>query len=389
MNKRMPESDITAIIPLLIGVWRRFHKEAGPPDKLQTREFRKVVADIEAFKAGFEKDPSLLAKNYFLNPSLLTSYILYYWVLHYQQGLSIFNELPSTPRRVLDVCSGPAALSLAALRHGANEVIAIDQNLLALELGADICGRYGHALSIRQWDYRKGAIPVTGQFDLIILGHCLGELFPTNNQNWKEKQEQFVLSLLDRLTPEGHLVIIDNSHLEQNSRILHLRDALVEKGVPIQAPCVWKGLCPALQTKDSPCYAQREFEKPTLIKEIQRAAKINLGSLKMTYIIFRNPKAGWPELPEKKLYRIISPPVETFQGKRYYLCGTDGKKNLGSHFKEQPAEARAFDYLRRGELISIDHALEKNNNLDIVQGTTVTLEAACGKPLPQTQEEYE
>lgn len=376
INKKAPPTDLDTIMPLLIGVWRRFHKLSGPADKLQTREFRSVVAAVEKLRHGFES-----GEDYFASPDLLGAYLLYQWVIHYQQGLSLINEIPSVPRKVLDVCSGPAAFAFAALRHGAQEVTAIDRSDAALQMGAQVCGRYGMPLNIRTWKGPNLPLPISGTFDLIILGHCLEELFPSKMPQAEARQKEFIRTLLNRLTPHGFLLCVEDSLAEANQRVLQLRDLLTAEGVPVQAPCVWRGACPALQTPNSPCYAQREMEKPFLIKEIQRAASIKLGSLKMTYLIFRSPQAQWPLLPQQNLYRIISPPVESYHGKRYYLCGTDGKKNLGSHLSEHPQESRAFEYLRRGELISIKGALEKQHSLDVIEGTQLSVEAACGKPL--------
>lgn len=370
-------------MPILMGVWRRFHKEAGPSDRLQTREFRRVVEAIVKMQQGLQQGDELVGIDYFEDPEFVGADLLYNWVVHYQQGLSLLNELPNTPKRVLDICSGTTPFAFAAIRHGARQVFAMDRNLRALELGAEVCGRYGVPVTIRRWNCVRDPFPLTGELDLIIVAHCLGELFPSNQKGWRERQEKFISDLLNRLSPHGHLLLVDSSYLEANKRILELRDHFVGQGVSVQAPCVWRGTCPALQAKNSPCYAQREFEKPALIKEIQRSARINLSSLKMSYILFRSPKAAWPQLPEKDFYRIISPPVDTFQGKRFYLCGTDGKKVLGSHLKEHPVESRAFDYLRRGELISITGALEKQQAFDIIEGSQLTIEAACGKPLPE------
>jgi SAM-dependent methyltransferase len=379
--KKAPETDLENILPLLIGAWRRMRKEGGPADVLQTREFRGVVAAVMQIEKGLNSDKTFLEKDYFADPELLGAYLLYQWIVHYQEGLSVFNELPSTPRRVLDICSGPGAFAFAALRHGASEVFALDRNTAALELGAEICGRYGMPLNIRKWDPLKGPLPVEGQFDLIIIGHCLEELYPSSMKCWPEHQLNFVKSMLARLRLSGHLVIVENSFIESNRRVLHMRDTLVKEGVPVQAPCVWRGDCPALQAKNSPCYAQREFEKPYLIKEIQRACQINLSSLKMTYIIFKAPEAQWPEIGNNPLYRVISPPIDSYDGKRFYLCGTDGKKNLGARLTKFPSESRAFEYLRRGELISVEDSLLKHNSMDIVEGTKLYIKAACGKPL--------
>lgn len=380
-SRKALSSDIENIMPLLINSWRRLNKLSGPADKLQTREFRGVVEAIKALEERSFQGKSLIGQDYFQQTTLLSAYMLYQWVLHYQQGLSLIGELPNAPKRVLDVCSGPAPFAFAALRHGANEVIAADRSLQALTLGAELCGRYGLPLSIRKWAY-GAPLAVEGKFDLIILGHCLEELFPADVKGWQEKQRLFIKMLLAKLTPDGHLMIVDNSFVEANRRVLQLRDILVHEGVPVQAPCVWRGECPALKVNNSPCYAQREFDKPYLVKEIQRASSINLSSLKMTYMIFPNPEAGWPEIGDKKMYRVISPPVESFAGKRFYLCGTDGKKQLSSRLKEYPPESRAFEYLRRGELISFMDVLEKDQAIDIVEGSKVHVEAPCGKPLP-------
>ena len=193
------------------------------------------------------------------------------------------------------------------------------------------------------------------------------------------------MSCSDRLNPDGFLIIIESSLGDVNKRVLQARDRLVKNGVPVQAPCVWQGECPALQTHNSPCYAQREFEKPYLIKEIQRAAEINLSSLKMSYLILKSPKSQWPELTVTPVYRIISPPVDSHQGKSYYLCGTDGKKKLSSHLTEHPKESRAFEYLRRGELIRVTNGLDTRNSIEIIEGTVLTVEAPCGKPIPEKE----
>ena len=376
-------------MPILIGAWRRMLKLGGPADVLQTREFKDVVASVKILQERSDNGQSLSGQDYFKNPQLLGASLLYDWVLHYQQGLSLIGELPETPKRVLDICSGAAPFAFAALRHGAQEVIATDQNLAALQLGAEVCGRYGLPLTVRQWNCLKQPLPLEGKFDLIILGHSLDDLFPAANRGWMEEQNNFLKKLLNLLTPNGQLLLVDSSQNEMNRRVLMLRDSMVHDGIPVQAPCVWRGECPALKA-NSQCYAQRELEKPRLIKDIQRSLSINLNSLKMSYLLFRNPAAGWPDVGNEPLYRVISPPVETFSGKRFYLCGTDGKKQLGSHIEKHPAESKPFEYLKRGELISISGALEKQNAMDIVQGTRLRVVAACGKPLPnfQQNEEY-
>jgi SAM-dependent methyltransferase len=382
-KKKAPHHDLDTIMPLLIAQWRRLRDISGPGDVLQTREFRSVVKAVCEIQEHQFTKKTPTNNDYFSSKEHLGAYMLYYWVIHYQEGLSLINELPKAPERVLDICSGPAPYAFAALRHGASEVIATDRNLEALKQGADICGRYGNSLTIRHWDCLKGRCPAEGKFDLIILSHCLEELFPDTKKRWKEDQDAFLQSLFNRLTPDGHLLITDSSLITHNQRILSLRNRFVNDGVSVQAPCVWRGECPALKAKNSPCYAQREFEKPYLIKEIQRGAKIFLNSLKMSYIIFRHPDADWPTLPEGEHLRIISPPIDTHQGKSYYLCGTQGKKRLSSHLGTLPKKLKAFEYLKRGELITVHDAVTEGNELILTPESEIKIQAACGKPIPQ------
>ena len=144
-------------------------------------------------------------------------------------------------------------------------------------------------------------------------------------------------------------MIVDRSETESNTEILKIRDHFVSRGIAVQAPCVWKGLCPALASK-SPCYAQREFDKPHFMKELQRGAGIFLNSLKMSYLILRSPKAEWPrpDLYNQPYYRVVSPPIESYQGKRYYLCGKEGKEKLDLRIDEKSYT------LQRGSLISLE-----------------------------------
>lgn len=382
-KKKAPHHDLDTIIPLLIGQWRRLRGISGPGDVLQTREFRGVVKAVRDIQSNLFDKQAPSNEDYFSYKEYLGAYMLYYWVVHYLEGLSLINELPVPPRRVLDICSGPAPYAFAALRHGATDVIATDRNLDALTQGAEICGRYGNTLTVRRWDCLNDICPVEGKFDLIILSHALCELFPENKKGWQEEQNAFLRSLMNKLTPDGYLLVTDTSIISRNQRILSLREHFVKEGIPVQAPCVWRGECPALKSKKNPCYAQREFDKPYLISEIQRAAQIFLSSLKMSYVIFRHPDAGWPSLPEGKYHRVTSPPIEVHQSKSFYLCGTQGKKRLSSNLGTLPKKLKAFEYLKRGELISVHQAIDDGQQMVLTPDSEIKIEAACGKPIPQ------
>jgi hypothetical protein len=367
MKKRppVPKADWDLIFPLLIARWRKLLKHPlGPEDRLQTREFQSLIASLKSY----------MQTQTVVSPEDLGAHLMYFWPLQYAEALSLIKELPTPPERVLELGTVAAAYSLAALQHGAKEALAIGENELALKYGADLCGHIGYPISIRTGNYQRlSTLPLEGKWDLIILPYSLFALSSS-------EEIPYIKSLLSLLTPQGHLLLVESSATEVNRRFLRLRDKIAQENLPILAPCLWKGSCPALQHGSSPCFAQRPFEKPFMIKEIQRAAQINLSSLKMSYLILGSPSAPARSLPDN-LYRVVSPPVQTFKGERFFLCGVKGKKTLGTTLKEPTQETKAYAFLKRGDVIAIDEALELDGDLQVTQKTKLKLHSPCDKPV--------
>lgn len=369
MKKRFPTPKPLwdTLYPMLIARFRKLMKlPLGPSDRLQTREFRSLIENVLSYK-----DSKSLASN-----SLLAAYLMYEWPIHYAQGISLLKELPTPPQRVLDLGTKGAPFSLAALQHGALEVLAIGESELGLKYGADLCGHIGYPVSIKIGDCKRlRSLSLEGSWDLIILSYSLFEQFP-----FREDQIAYINQLLPLLSTEGHLLIVEDSSTDVNRSFLQLRDEIARLHIPIHAPCLWKGDCPALKHGASPCFAQRPLDKPFMIKEIQRAANINLSSLKMSYLILKSPQSN-PVTLSKTLYRVVSPFVSTFRGERYFLCGVTGKKTLGTTLKNHPQQSRAFEYLQRGDVISIEHSVDLEDDMQITEKTTVQLKAPCDKPV--------
>lgn len=369
MKKRppavQPEWDI--IFPMIIARWRKMLKlPLGPEDRLQTREFQSVIDHLLEYKQTGDLS----------SIEAIGSYLMYEWPLHYAEGLSLLKELPKIPNRVLELGALGAPFSFAAIKSGATEAFALDENELALKWGADICGHLGYPISIRTCDSRKlRDLPVEGPWDLIILPYSLFKFFSS-----QDSQVTYVQRLLQMLSEDGHLLIVEPSATEINRKFLEFRDKIAELKISIAAPCLWKGSCPALKHSTSPCFAQRPFEKPPMIKDIQRACQINLSSLKMSYLLLRSPRSKDPILKDD-LYRVVSPPVDTYKGERFFLCGVKGKKTIGTTLITLPKQSRAFEYLKRGDVIAVNLASELDNDLQITEKTEVTLHAPCDKPV--------
>lgn len=369
MKKRapLPQPEWDSLFPMLIARWRKLMKlPIGPEDRLQTREFQSLIQNLQEYLSSKEINSN----------EALGAHLLYSWPLQYAEGLSLIKEIPETPLRVLELGATAAPFSLAALRYGATEALAIGDNELTLKYGADLCGHIGYPISVRVGDSKKlHTLPIQGQWDLIILPYSLF----TFSFSFSD-QTNYIKKLTSLLTPNGHLLIVESSASEVNRRFLEMRDMLAEAKLSIKAPCLWKGSCPALKHGSSPCFAQRPLEKPFMIKEIQRAAQINLSSLKMSYLLIGSSEAPSRNLPDN-LYRVVSPPVQTFKGERFFLCGVKGKRTLGTTLKEPSQESKAYQYLKRGDVIAIDDAAELDGDLQVGSKTKLKLYAPCDKPV--------
>lgn len=381
-RRKLPKLDIGELTPYLIQFWRKWMKIAGTKEQLQTREFRQVVelvCQLQSEPADFE-DPQVGRK-------LLGAYILYNWQIHYQQGLSILSEVSRAPRSVLDLCSGPAAFGLAAFSHGAEQVLCLDQSETALRAGAQLCGYRGFAPNWQVWQGPLQPLP-NQTFDLIILGHSLEELFPIRAMRESvDRAGHFLRAAAQRLRPGGHLLLVESSLPETNSWFLELRDNLVQLGFFVQAPCIWQGACPALASK-APCFAQRQMVKSPFLAEIQRAARINASSLKMSYLLLKAPGEPAPQLarssPDETFHRVISPPFDSHLGRRFYLCGEGGKKDLGCRLRDETDHRVAtFRSMQRGGLYRLQNAPERKGHIEVDANTRFSLASQPGRPIPE------
>ncbi|CRX38959.1 small ribosomal subunit Rsm22 family protein [Estrella lausannensis] len=376
-KRKRIETDIEEIMPLLIGIWRKMFKLSGPPDELQTREFRSFVANVKSLYEAESKEQEGSLSQALQSRDLLGAYFLYFWPLRYLEAMHLLGELPKTGYSALDLSVGPSPFAFAALKHGYLDVTSIGSNEGALNLTAEAAGRYGYPLQIRNElaRFKTGS----KRYDLITLSYTLLDLYPSDSLAHSEKRKELVLDLLNSLTPEGYLLIVDGSTEKKNKKILELRDQIVEGGYSIQAPCIYQGRCPALANKNI-CFAQRELQKPYLIQEAQRSGRINMNSLKMSYLIVRSKEASLPDI-QKDLYRIISPPFEERGKKTYYLCGKGGRKKLTSSLETATKETRAFEFIKRGEAIEIQGAQVEGNTFVLNEMSKLRVAAPLSKPL--------
>ena len=378
--------DLNRWIPSLLAVWRRHrrHKE-GPSDRLLQHELKEVVTGVKTLSAGLTGKRQLVGKGYMDDAALLGAYLLFYWPVSYAQARYALGYLPAKPRSVLDLGSGPAPMSFASLDHGASEVTAADRSDLALKLATELAGEAGEPLAVRRWDPLKGNKLPDGSFDLIIMGHLLNELWG-GDENEHGKISELIENAFGSLSKGGAVVVIEPALLLTSRRLLKVRDILVEKGFPILAPCLFKGSCPALKKEGNTCHTDRSWEPPGMIREIAKAAGIHKDALKMSFLIIAPKGAKWPELPEGRIFRIVSEILESNKRLRLVGCGPEGRIGLSIQEKDITEENRVFLRLQRGDVIKIIGAEERESGIALTEKSGISIVTHSGRPLPEPWE---
>lgn len=375
--------DLNRWIPDLLAVWRRHRRlKDGPSDRLLPYELREVTAAVKTLSAGLTGKRQLVGKGYMDDPALLGAYLLFYWPVSYAQARFALGHLPSRPRSVLDLGSGPAPMSFAALDHGAGEVIAADRSEQALRLAAELAGEAGEPLALRKWDPLKGGNIPEGSFDLVMMGHLLNELW-VGDVDEAGKVTGLIEKVSGSLRKGGTLIVIEPALLLTSRRLLKIRDLLVSKGFPIVAPCLFKAECPALKKEGNTCHTDRSWEPPKMVKEIARGAGLHKDALKMSFLILSPKGAKWPELPEGRIFRIVSEILESNKRLRLVGCGPEGRIGLSIMEKDLTEDNKLFLRLKRGDVVSITGAEDRESGVALTANSRLTVLAHGGKPLPE------
>lgn len=381
-----PGRDLEKWIPRLLAVWRKARRgPSGPPDRLSPQELREVGQGVKTLSHGLTRERQLAGARYMDDPKLLGAYLLFYWPVSYAQGRQVLGELPSRPRTVLDLGSGPGPLAFAAMDGGAAEVTAADRSKPALALARELAAEAGEALATRDWDPMKGGELPPGDFSLITMGHVLNELYG-QGEAAIEKRTALCEKILVRLKKGQTLLIMEPALRDTSRDLLQIRDRLVKAGHAVRAPCMYRGDCPALVKDSDWCHAERPWQMPQVVEEIARAAGLHKEALKMSYLALAPKGEDWRALPEGRFFRIVSEPLEGKGRQRYIGCGPEGRVGLAMQEKHRTEKNEQFFHLHRGDIIRITDTEPKGDGLALDDRSEVKVVSPAGKPPPEPWE---
>ena len=375
-------------MPRLVRAWRRLSGESGPENDLSQAEVERVGAAVRALSSGLIKDRALIGRSYMQDASHLGAYLLYFWPTSYVQARHVLKHLPVEAIRrgpALDLGSGPGPMALAASDLGAPQVTLWESSERALEVALALGREANRVLQGERLDLHDVRALEPGRYALIMAGHALNELWSADGEEEAlSKRAQLCEQLLSALSSGGHLVLIEPALRETSRALLSVRDRLIERGHQVEAPCYFKGACPALERERDWCHAELSWTPPPLVARIARAAGRRRERVKMTYVIFtRSLQTAAVVSHPDTVFRLVSEPLHQKGRFEFIGCGPAGRAKLALLKRDRDAALKAsFIKRERWEVLDVQGAERRpDGELRLSKRSTASIYSGPFEPL--------
>jgi ribosomal protein RSM22 (predicted rRNA methylase) len=239
---------------------------------------RNVEHLIETYRSGETPTTPILA-----NREHVLAYAAYrmpatYAVIHAALR-RVHTAVPALqPRTLVDVGAGTGAAAWAAadVWPTIDEVTLLEQSAAAIDLGSRIMANSGRgALQSARWRlWRLSTIePDAVAADVAIAAYVLGEL--------TELQQSGLVGLLVMSAPT--IVVVEPGTPAGYARIISARNALINNGFTIAAPCPHQLSCPMLERGDW-CHFAERLERSHLHR-VAKASELSYEDEKYSYVV--------------------------------------------------------------------------------------------------------
>jgi ribosomal protein RSM22 (predicted rRNA methylase) len=270
--------------------------------------------------------------------------------------------------RVLDIGAGLGATSLGLarfLRHAASKVdrlhvTAVERDAGALALfRALVEALAGLPEEFVPIDLTVARADVTrelpaGEFDLVLLGFVLNELFLEQEPAARPALRAALLQrLLARVSPDGALIALEPALKDSARELMSTRDALVQSApdAHIFAPCLHREPCPMLARERDWCHESLDYALPAPLAEVAKQAGLRFEGLSYAALVLtRAARFG----DDRVLQRIVSDRLPSKGKLELFGCGRDGYQRITRLDRDRGVENAEFEQLRRGDVVEIE-----------------------------------
>lgn len=236
-----------------------------------------------------------------------------------------------TPRRLLDVGSGPGAASWAALETWPSMDAAtwLERSAPFLELAHRLAAGtpLARAEALRRDLTADGDWP---RAELVTASYALAEI-----------AEARLSAVVDRLwaATKGVLTIVEPGTPAGFQRLLRVRERLVDAGADLLAPCPHARACPLV----APDWCHFSIRLPRRRDHLAvKGAEVPFEDEKFAYLIAARPGIA----PAQRRPRVLAPPRVNKGGTALKLCGPEGveERSIGRRDKVAFAHARRLGW---------------------------------------------
>ncbi len=351
-------------------------------------DLKNLSGSVKALSDYFTKKRDERPDNYFRMRRFIAAYDAYFLPSNLLKMMKPLGELFAHTAmrpgrdgsiRILDLGCGPGTAVLGLLTFLAGAGPLEDESALDITLvdatgevvdEAELMIRRGWEAYGDAWPGKKiTAINLKGiaidmkrfndsalsgeKFDLIILSNSIGEISGETGDI-----ALFIKMLAEkRLDLHGSLLIIEPALKETSRKLLMLRDELIRSGaMNVYSPCLTQEKCQALDKNTDWCHEADEWDAPQIVKDIDRLTGFDKNRLNYSCMIFRKDGLSLADIAERdgnSYFRAVSDLLVMKGDKRIYLCGKEGRILAGRLNREASPSNRAFDDLKRGDLVEV------------------------------------
>ena len=289
---------------------------------------------------------------------------------------------PDRPLRIVDLGAGLGAMTWGIARALTTTAATVPIDALLVDDDADALsaaeaiareafarpGPHAPALTVHTRKERIAAGMKLPEADLVVLGQVLSELDVALAPEARvAKHAALVGDLLGRVVAPGGALVVVEPALKGRTRHLHaVRDALVDRGTTIFAPCLHAKHCPVLAAEGDWCHEDLRVDLPPWVAPLARAAGLRWQRLTFSYLVVRrderrlvgelNHAVGEPRVH----LRVISELMRSKGKTEVFACTATGERIRMRRLDRDATEdgpgaaaTAAWSGLGRGDVVTI------------------------------------
>jgi hypothetical protein len=264
----------------------------GKAFPLKTKHKAMLPGGIRKLSDYLTIDRENLPRDYMSRPEFLAAYLHYFlpWNIYRQGRLLAGLDLALKPgSRIVDLGAGPLTflhalwLSRPGMREQELDYLAVDRSESALKTGRKI---FQELAGDTKWTIQTDNQPA-GQrkfkpADLLVMANFINELDRAPRSGRQEEGVSREMLMLERweaqVAKDGAILLIEPGVRDAGRFISRIREAALERGWDVPAPCPHRGNCPmpgmrstpwchfTFPTGDSPAWLSRLSHKAKLPK---------------------------------------------------------------------------------------------------------------------------